>query len=70
MLWVLIRVLTEALLMSTHNIQVSPITGWSGCTNPDRDIGEARSKFGANRSDFINVDICMGHTYIHVWRDL
>ena len=53
------------------NVQVSPIiTRWSGCTNPDRDIGEARSKFGADWSDFINVDICMGHTYIHVWRDL
>ena len=30
-------------------LQVSPvITRWSGCTNPDRDIGEARSKFGAD----------------------
>ena len=53
------------------SVQVSPvITRWSGCTNPNRDIGEARSKFGADWSDFINDDICMGHTYIHVWRDL
>ena len=62
----------EWLMLGTWNfIQVSPvITRWSGCTNPDCDIGEARSKFGADWSDFINVDICMGHTYIHVWRDL
>ena len=54
-----------------NQLQVSPvITRWSGCTNPNRDIGEARSKFGADRSDFINDDICMRHTYIHVWRDL
>ena len=53
------------------NVQVSPIiTRWSGCISPDRDIGEARSKFGADWSDFINVDICTGHTYKHVWRDL
>ena len=46
-------------------IQVSPvIMRWSGCTNPDRDIGEVRSKFGADWSDFINVDICMGHINI------
>ena len=57
--------------VSINNVQVSPvITRWSRCTNPDHDIGEARSNFGADWSDFINVDICMGHTYIHVWRDL
>ena len=49
------------------SVQVSPvITRWLGCTNPDRDIGEARSKFGADWSDFINVDICMEHTYIRL----
>ena len=48
-------------------LQVSPvITRWSGCVNPDRDLGEARSKFGADWSDFINVGICMGHTYIRL----
>ena len=35
--------------LSVKDIQVSPIImRWSGCTNPDRDIGEARSKFGAD----------------------
>ena len=58
-------------MYTNTKVQVSPvITRWSGCTNPDRDIGEARSKFGADWSDSINVYICMGHTYIHVWRDL
>ena len=52
-------------------IQVSPvITRWLGCTNPDRDIGEARSKFGGDWSDFINVDICTWDIRIYVWRDL
>ena len=44
-------------------IQVSPIAHWSGCTNPDRVIGKARSSFRVEWSDLINVDICMGHTY-------
>ena len=35
--------------MNIYSVQVSPvIMRWSGCTNPDRDIGEARSKFGAD----------------------
>ena len=52
------------------DVQVSPITTrWSGCTNPDRVIGEARNSFGADWSDIINVEMHETHVYTsHIFK--